>query len=131
MFIIMIILCFAQKLEVFIVDFYNRLRNLCKDRHTSITTMLQELKMSTGCSANWKKGQLPKGDALIAIADYLNTSVDYILFGEYRNDLTDDEKKLVEMYRSTPDRAKYKVLCDFEKIVDEEIDKFAKEKGTG
>ena len=113
------------------MNFYERLHYLCKERKTTLSRMLGELGLSTGSTGTWKRGQLPKGDALIAIADYLNTSVDYILFGEYRNDLTDDEKKLVEMYRSTPDRAKYKVLCDFEKIVDEEIDKFAKEKGAG
>ena len=90
--------------------------------------MLQELKMSTGCSGNWKKGQLPKGDALILIAKYLETSVDYLLFGEYYDNLTEDERKLVELYQSTPERAKYKVLCDFEDAVNEEIEKLAKEK---
>ena len=90
--------------------------------------MLTEIGLSTGSTGAWKKGQLPKGDALVKIADYLNTSIDYIVFGEYRDDLTDDEKKLIELYKSTPERAKYKVLCDFEKIVEEEINKLEKEK---
>lgn len=113
------------------MDFYDRIRALCKEKHTSVTTMLLELGMSTGCTGNWKKGQLPKGDALAAVADYLGTSIDYIIFGEYRNDLTDDEQQLLDLYRQTPERAKYKVLCDLEKIVEEEIEKLAKEKGAG
>ena len=72
----------------------------------------------------------PKGDALILIAGYLETSVDYLLKGEYYDTLSGDERQLIELYRSTPDRAKYKVLCDFEDAVNKEIDKFAKEKGA-
>lgn len=107
--------------------FYERLRTLCKERGTTVTNMLSKLGISTGSTGNWKKGQLPKGDILIKIADYLNTSVDYILFGEYRSDISKDERKLVELYRITPERAKYKVICDMERIVQEEIQKFASE----
>lgn len=111
--------------------FYERLRSLCKERGTSVSNMLNELGLSTGSTGNWKKGQLPKGDVLAKIADYLDTSIDYIIFGEYRNDLTDEEKRLLELYKSAPDRAKYKVVCDFERIVTEEIEKLAREKEAG
>lgn len=110
------------------VNFYERLRLLCKEKGTSLSHMLNVLGLSTGSTGNWKKGQLPKGDILVMIADYLETSVDYIIFGEYRNDLSDDEKKVLELYRLSPERAKYKILCDIEKIVNEEIEKLAKEK---
>lgn len=85
--------------------------------------MLQELGLSTGSTGNWKRGQLPKGDILVKIANYLNTSIDYIIFGEYRNNLNEDQIKLLELYESVPEKAKYKVLCDFEEIVSEEIKK--------
>lgn len=103
--------------------FYERLQHLCKEQNTSISNMLQELGLSTGSTGNWKRGQLPKGDILIKIANYLNTSIDYIIFGEYRNNLNEDQIKLLELYESVPEKAKYKVLCDFEKIVGEEIKK--------
>ena len=109
------------------MNFYERLRGICKENGTSVTSMLSRLGISTGSTGNWKKGQLPKGDILIKIADYLNTSIDYILLGEYRSDISKDEKKLVELYRLTPERAKYKVLCDMEDIVQEEIKKFSAE----
>lgn len=105
--------------------FYQRLHELCKEKGTSVTNMLNSLGISTGCTGNWKKGNLPKGDVLIKIADYLNTSIDYMLIGEFRSDLDSDEKRLVELYRLTPERAKYKVLCDMENIVQEEIRKFS------
>ncbi len=109
------------------MNFYERLHLICKEKNTTLTAVLKELGLSTGNTGAWKKGQLPKGDALAAIADYLGTSIDYIIYGEYRDDLDNDEKKLVGLYRQTPERAKYKVLCDFERIVDDEITKLAKE----
>ncbi|MBD5160210.1 MAG: hypothetical protein HDT23_08235 [Ruminococcus sp.] len=109
------------------MNFYERLRGICKENGTTVTNMLSRLGIATGSTGNWKKGSLPNGDILIKIADYLNTSIDYILLGEYRSDISKDEKKLVELYRLTPERAKYKVLCDMENIVQEEIKKFSAE----
>ena len=111
--------------------FYDRLRALCKERGTSLTAVLKELGLSTGSTGSWKKGQLPKGDILLKISQHLDTSIDYIVTGEFRSDLTDDEKELIEAYRSAPEKAKYKILCDLERIVEEEIENFANKKGTG
>ena len=109
------------------MNFYERLREICKEKGTTVTNMLSKLGIATGSTGNWKRGSLPNGDVLIKIAKYLDTSVDYILLGEYRSDISKDEKKLVELYRKTPERAKYKVLCDMERIVQEEIQKFLSE----
>ena len=107
--------------------FYTRLKKLCQEKGTTITGMLKELNLSTGSTGNWKKGQLPKGEVLVLIADYLDTSIDYLIQGEYKSDLSEDEKRIIELYRNTPERAKYKVMCDVEKIVQEEIDRFEAE----
>lgn len=109
------------------MNFYERLRAICKEKGTTVTNMLSKLNISTGSTGNWKRGSLPNGDILMKIADYLDTSIDYILLGEFRSDLNSDEKQLVELYRITPDRAKYKVICDMERIVQEEIRKFSAE----
>ena len=107
--------------------FYTRLKKICQKKGTTITGMLKELNLSTGSTGNWKKGQLPKGEVLVLIADYLDTSIDYLIQGEYKSDLSEDEKRIIELYRNTPERAKYKVMCDVEKIVQEEIDRFEAE----
>ncbi|MBR1421973.1 MAG: helix-turn-helix domain-containing protein [Ruminococcus sp.] len=111
--------------------FYERLQHLCKERGTTVSNMLKDLGLSTGSTGNWKKGQLPKGDILVRIAEYLDYSIDFLVSGEYKTDLKVDEFQLIELYRAAPERAKYKLLCDFEQSVNEEIEKFAKEKGTG
>lgn len=104
--------------------FYERLKAVCKERGTTVTAMLKELGFSTGGTGYWKRGQLPKGDVLAAIADYLHTSIDYLIFGEYRCNLNEDQLRLLELYESTPDYARYKVLCDFEDAVCREIEKY-------
>ena len=107
--------------------FYDRLQAVCKEKGVTVTKMLNDLSLSTGSTGNWKKGQLPKGDILAKIAEYLNVSIDYIVFGEYNAGLTSDEERLINVYRSIPDKAKYKLLCDFEKMVEEEIEKLAEQ----
>ena len=101
--------------------FYDRLKTLCKERNTTVTNMLKDLGLSTGSTGNWKKGLLPKGDILAKIADYLDTSIDYIVYGEYRNDLDIDENRLISAYRSAPEKIRYKLLCDFEELVKKEV----------
>lgn len=110
--------------------FYERLKVICKEQHTSVSAMLKELNLSTGSTGNWKRGGIPTGEVLAKIADYLHTSIDYLIFGEYRTNLNEEQLKLLELYESTPERAKYKVVCDFEEIVNIEIEKFASKKET-
>ena len=111
--------------------FYENLKAVCKAQNTSVTAMLKALNLSTGGTGYWKKGKLPNGEVLKQIADYLDTSIDYLIFGEYRTNLTEEQLHLLELYEQTPDRAKYKVVCDMERIVAEEIEKFALQKDVG
>lgn len=108
------------------MDFYERLRNICSEKNTTVTKVLHEIGLSSANTGYWKKGQLPKGDALLKISEYLNVSIDFLLTGKYINDINDDESKLIDFYRSVPDKAKYKVLCDFENICSIEVTKLAK-----
>ena len=90
--------------------------------------MLKDLDLSTGNTGAWKQGKLPSGEILIKLAHYLDTSVDFLLEGINTDDLAPDEKHLVDIYRSAPEKAKYKLLCDFEKTVQEETEKLIKMK---
>lgn len=85
--------------------------------------MLREIGLSSANTGYWKKGQLPKGDALLKISEYLNVSVDMLLTGNPLSGLNEDETKLLELYRNLPEKIRYKALCDFEEICRKEIDK--------
>lgn len=38
------------------MTFYERLRNICKERGTTVTNMLSKLGIATGSTGNWKRG---------------------------------------------------------------------------
>lgn len=85
--------------------------------------MLREIGLSSANTGYWKKGQLPKGDALLKISEYLEVSADMLLTGDPLAGFDEDETRLMELYRSVPAKARYKVLCDFEEICRRETDK--------
>lgn len=88
--------------------FYSRLKQVCKDKGTTATTVLKQLNISTGAVGNWKKGSLPTGDILAALSTYLDVSMDYLVFGKQppepdtiltMADLPADEYNLLSTYR--------------------------------
>lgn len=85
--------------------------------------MLREIGLSSANTGYWKKGQLPKGDALLKISEYLGVSADLLLTGDALVGFDEDETRLMELYRGVPQKARYKVLCDFEEICRRETDK--------
>ena len=106
--------------------FYDRLKQICAEKNTTVTKMLHEIGLSSANTGYWKKGQLPKGDALLKISEYLGVSTDMLLTGNPLSGLDEDESRLLTLYRSVPPKARYKVLCDFEDICNTEIDKLNK-----
>lgn len=62
-------------------SFYESLKSACKDRHVSMTGMLEDLGRSPGCLSSWKSGSFPHINMVIEIANYLNMSLDDLVFG--------------------------------------------------
>lgn len=59
--------------------FYSRLQQLAKDRGTTVTEVIRELKMSSGNLSRWKSGIVPSGKTLQKIADYFDVTTDFLL----------------------------------------------------
>lgn len=59
--------------------FYDRLNDICQKKNLKITNVLKELNISMGNTSKWKTGTIPNGKILIALADKLEVSVDYLL----------------------------------------------------
>ena len=49
--------------------FYDRLKELCKERGVSLTNVAKELGMSSGNLSKWKNGGVPRGKSLTALDD--------------------------------------------------------------
>ena len=59
--------------------FYERLKELCKKRGTSVTALSKELGLSSGNVTNWKNGRNPKTDIALKIANHFGVSVEYLM----------------------------------------------------
>ena len=54
--------------------FYEVLKAACDEKNTSPTAVVQALGMSKSNATEWKKGQSPRLDVVIKIANYLGIS---------------------------------------------------------
>lgn len=61
--------------------FYDNLRKICREKGTTVTTVLKELKMSTGSTGKWKDGSIPKIDTVMQLSEYLDVSLDRLVYG--------------------------------------------------
>lgn len=59
-----------------------RIQELCKQNNTNVKTVEQALGFSNGTIGKWKKAQDVPYGKIKAVADFLNTTPEYILYGE-------------------------------------------------
>ena len=69
---------------------------------------LSELGITPSNLSHWIKGQEPSSFALARIADFLGVSLEWLLFGkeEKQDELTKEERELVEAYRHLSTQSK-------------------------
>lgn len=102
--------------------FYNRLKELCKNKGTSVTAMSKELGLSSGNVTNWKNGRLPKTAIMIQIANYLNVSVDYLMgeTEEQKKPLVNNDEELTDYLQELKDREEMRMLFSVTKTCTKE-----------
>lgn len=86
-----------------------RIKLKCKENHTSMNALEGELGFGNGTLRRWDE-RTPGADRLLTLANRLNTSVDWLLTGKDPENLTPEEKKLVELYRSADERGKRTII---------------------
>lgn len=86
-----------------------RIKLKCKENHTSMNALEGELGFGNGTLRRWDE-RTPGADRLLTLANRLNTSVDWLLTGKDPENLTPEEKKLVELYRSADERGKRAII---------------------
>lgn len=59
--------------------FYENLQRACDERKIPVTNLVAELGLSSGNLSSWKKGNKPRSDTLLKIAERLGVSVNYLL----------------------------------------------------
>lgn len=59
--------------------FWDIFYNLCITNGMKPNAVCKELEFSSATATHWKNGTIPKGEALLKIADYFDCSIDYLL----------------------------------------------------
>ena len=59
--------------------FWNIFTQLCIERGTTPTAVVNQLNISRGSVTHWKNGMVPHHETLSKISDYFSVSVDYLL----------------------------------------------------
>lgn len=59
---------------------YDNFIDVCKEKGTTVTAVLKVLGKSTGSTGNWAKGQFPRLDIVMEMADYLGVTIDKLVY---------------------------------------------------
>lgn len=91
----------------------DRINDLAKKKGISIAALEKAIGLSNGIIGKWKK-QSPSCDKLKLVADYLNTTLDYLVYGKKNSssvtELSTDEQELLTYYNKLQDINKGKVI---------------------
>lgn len=109
---------------------FQKIRSLASEQGLSIAQLERELNLSNGSISRWKNAA-PSSKGLVAVADYFDVSVDYLLGRdkeEYKGEQEDEEIRI--MHRGVKNMSKEdreKALKMFETFFDN-WDEYTKDK---
>lgn len=96
----------------------DRICELAQKKGLSIAALEKAVGLSNGIIGKWKK-QSPSCDKLKLVADYLNTTIDYLLTG-IKNELKQNEIELLEVFQNFNDREQVKIIGRIEEWLEVE-----------
>ena len=114
-----LIIVILAKWKVFVVDILDRISKLLNGREQRELTDFLGIK--SVAFSEWKSGKSKSYKKyLIEIADFFNVSIDYLVYGKEINsiqdNLSEDEKRLLNMYSQLTDIEKGEILGELKTI---------------
>lgn len=96
----------------------DRIIALIKEKGLSIYSVEKKLGFGNGAIKRFDNNS-PSIDKIILLSDFLNTSIDYLIYGEEkRQSLSDNEIKLIKHYKRLPHDEKISLISRAEAIAD-------------
>ena len=89
--------------------FIENLQKVLNEKHLTLNKLSKAIGISQSATSNWKTGRMPQIDVLEKICRYLNISADYLL-DLAPPEMTDQERKLLENFRSADQRGQEYIL---------------------
>lgn len=92
------------------MSFYERLDSLLREKNISQRRMIIDFGLSKNTMFNWKqRNNIPSGDVLLKLSEYLDVSVDYLLCND-KYCLNEEEMLLLNGYRKLDTQQRENVL---------------------
>ena len=106
--------------------FWDNFIKMCNERNEKPNPVAKKLGITSGTVTNWKNGSTPQSTTLKKIADYFNVDPEYLLTGsntkkqtEESQKLSEQEKTLLESFRSTTELGRQRIIQAVLNICDE------------
>lgn len=84
------------------MNIVERVQSLCTQSKTTIKALERELNIANGSIRKWNESK-PSIEKVLLISQKFNVSIDWLVTGKEAEDITQDEKKLISLYRNTND----------------------------
>ncbi len=86
-----------------------RIKQLCKAENTTIKALEREIDISNGSIRHWDD-KPPAVERVLLVANKFNVSLDWLVTGKEPNDLTPEEKNLIDLYRRNDETGKKYIM---------------------
>jgi transcriptional regulator with XRE-family HTH domain len=86
-----------------------RIKLKCKEKNTSMSALEKQIGIGNGNIRRWDD-KIPGCDKIIAVANMLEVSIDWLLTGKEADELSPEEQKLINYYRNTDERGKNTIM---------------------
>lgn len=91
------------------MSLYERMKRVCNEKGTNFKRLEQELGFGNGTLRKWEN-QNPSYDKVVAVANKLNVSLNWLILGKESEDLTPEEQQLIDLYRQADERGKRSIM---------------------
>jgi len=82
-------------------EFGKRFTELMEKRNIKYMKLTELAKISKNNITNYKNGQIPNATILYRLSQILGTSMEYMITGKEKEELTPEEQQLIDYYRNT------------------------------
>ena len=81
-------------------DFVSRINQVFSRLGKPKSDFYESCGVPTNCLSNWgKRGTIPSADIAVRIAQYLGTTVEWLVTGTDSSGFSDNERELIQMWR--------------------------------
>ena len=88
---------------------YERILELCRRKGIAVSRLEIELDFSRASISKWTVS-LPRCDKLKAVADYFGVSMEYLMTGEERDGLSENERMIISLFNSLDSERQLRII---------------------